>query len=490
MPLGSPTIVYSVRALYVATLSGLALYALHVIVLIILYLLHRGRPSPAAPSLPPTALPFVTVQVPLRNEQHVVHQVLEAVAGLDWPRDRFEIQILDDSDDETTITLEAEAARLRMQGLQIDIHHRPHPLGYKAGALAEGLARARGAFIALFDADFCPPADFLQRTVPHFFADPQLGMVQARWTHLNAEYSLMTRVQALALDAHFAVEHLARNRSGLLMNFNGAAGVWRRTAIETAGGWQPDTVTEDLDLSYRAQLAGWRLLYLPEVTAPAELPPLITAFKAQQTRWAKGASQCLRKLAGSIMRSRRLTLAQKVMALLHLSGYGNQPLILLMILLTLPMVLTAPTFSGFTAWLGVLASVPPVLYVLGQMHLHGDWGRRILVYPALMFLWIGLSWSLTRAILQGLLHWGGPFIRTPKFNIRGRSGSWKTSVYRPRVNAAWVAELLIGVYVGVAIWAALALGHIHLIPLALGYGLGEAMVVGLTLGQAFAGRRV
>ena len=325
--------------------------------------------------------------------------------------------------------------------------------------------------------------------MPYFLADPTLGMVQARWTHLNADYSLMTRIQALALDAHFSVEHIARGNSRLLTNFNGAAGVWRKATIADAGGWQTDTVTEDLDLSYRAQLAGWRVLYLPDVTAPAELPPLVTAFKAQQIRWAKGAFQCLRKLARPILRSRRYNAAQKVMALLHLGGYGNQPLILLMILLTLPMVLTDPRFSDFTIWLGALASVPPLLYVLGQMHFYRDWLRRILVYPVLMLLWIGLAWSLTVAVFQGLFSWGGTFVRTPKFEITGRTGNWQSSAYRPRISPSWIGEALIGVYVCVAIWFAVKLQHNHLVPLVLGYALGQLMILAMTASQAFAARR-
>ncbi len=478
-----------VRVLYTCILAGLALYALYVVVLIVLYLLHRKDQPPALPVIEDAYLPCVTVQIPLRNERYVVRRVLQAVAGLDWPQDRLEIQVLDDSDDETIAEVDDEVARLREKGVTIEVLRREQPTGFKAGALAEGTALARGEFLAIFDADFRPAPDFLRQTVPYFLADPTVGMVQARWTHLNADYSLMTRIQALALDAHFSVEHIARGNSRLLTNFNGAAGVWRKATITDAGGWQADTVTEDLDLSYRAQLAGWHVLYLPNVTAPAELPPLVTAFKAQQIRWAKGALQCLRKLSRPILRSRRFNAAQKAMALLHLGGYGNQPLILLMILLTLPMVFTDPRFSDFTIWLGALASVPPVLYVLGQMHFYRDWLRRILVYPVLMLLWIGLAWSLTLAVFQGLFSWGGTFVRTPKFEITGRTGNWQSSEYRPRISPSWIGEALIGVYVCVAIWFAVKLQHNHLVPLVLGYALGQLMILAMTASQAFAARR-
>jgi cellulose synthase/poly-beta-1,6-N-acetylglucosamine synthase-like glycosyltransferase len=471
------------EGLYIVALSGLAVYALHALVLIVLYLRHRRDPEPVPPAVPDAELPVVTVQVPLRNEQHVARRVLRAVGGLDWPRDRLEIQVLDDSDDETCGIVDREAARLRRAGLDVRVLRRSNPEGYKAGALARGCAQARGQYLAMFDADFQPAPDFLRKTVPHLVGDPGLGMVQARWTHLNAAYSPVTRAQALALDAHFSVEHVARNRSGLLINFNGAAGVWRKAAVADAGGWQSDTVTEDLDLSYRAQLAGWRARYLPGVVAPAELPPLVSAFKQQQVRWAKGASQCLRKLAGPIVRSTRLRAVQKLMALLHLSGYFNQVFLLLMILLTLPIVLTSPDFSGMAALLGGLASVPPLLFVLGQMALYRDWPRRVLAYPLLMLLGVGLAWSNARAVASGLLHWGGPFTRTPKFHIRGQEGDWRDSVYRPGMGVLDAGDLVIGLYAvsaaGLAVW----LGQSQMLPLVVVYALGELVMIGLTWRQ-------
>ena len=471
------------EGLYVFALSGLAIYALHALILILLYLRHRRDPEPVVPAIPDASLPVVTVQVPLRNEQHVARRVLRAVGGLDWPRDRLEIQILDDSDDETCEIVDCEVTRLRDAGVDVHVMRRAQPEGYKAGALAIGCDRARGEYLALFDADFKPAPDFLRRTVPHLVNDPTLGMVQARWAHLNDTYSPITRAQALALDAHFSVEHVARNRAGLLINFNGAAGVWRKAAILDAGGWQSDTVTEDLDLSYRAQLAGWGVRYLPDVAAPAELPPLVSAFKAQQVRWAKGASQCLRKLAGPIVRSTRLTWVQKVMALLHLSGYFNQVFLLLMILLTLPIVLTSPDFSGMAAVLGGLASVPPLLFVMGQMALYRDWPRRVLAYPLLMLLGVGLAWSNTRAVVSGLLHWGGPFTRTPKFQIRGQEGDWRDSVYRPGAGVLDAGELAIGLYAvsaaGLAVWR----GQSQMLPLVVVYALGELVMIGVTWRQ-------
>ncbi len=471
--------------LYTAVLAGLALYALHILVLIVLYLWHRGRPSPEEPRIAEAALPCVTVQIPLRNERYVVHRVLQAVAALDWPRDRLEIQVLDDSDDDTTALAEVEAQRVRETGIQMRVLHREQPSGHKAGALAAGLREAQGEVVALFDADFCPPPDFLHRTVPHLVAHPELAMVQARWGHLNAEYSLITRAQALLLDAHFTVEHIARNRSGLLMNFNGTAGVWRRAAIEDAGGWQSDTVAEDLDLSYRAQLRGWRILYLPEVMAPAELPPVIGAFRQQQYRWAKGAAQTLRKLAPALLRARRLSLPQKLMALLHLSGYVTQPLFLLLLLLAVPLALLAPPLPPLATLLGSVIAVPSLLYLLGQVTLYRDWPRRLLAYPVLMCLGLGLAWTNTLAFCEGLLRWGGEFQRTPKYRLRGHSGSWQRApTYLPPLDGSLMVELALLGYALLGVIAALYFRHHELLPIILTFLGGELLMVSTSLLQA------
>jgi len=473
--------------LYTIVLTGLSVYALHVLLLIILYLRHYHDPQPTAPTLPPEVLPAVTVQIPLRNERYVVHRILYAVATLDWPQDRLEIQVLDDSDDATTTLAQEIAEELRQRDVNIHVLHRRHPQGHKAGALAAGLKKTRGEFIAIFDADFCPQPDFLKRTIPHFRDDPEIGMVQARWGHLNAEYSPITRAQALLMDAHFTVEHVARNRSGLLMNFNGTAGVWRREAIVDAGGWQSDTVAEDLDLSYRAQLRGWKARYLPDVVAPAELPPLVAAFKRQQYRWAKGATQVLRKLAGPIVRAGHLTWAQKAMALLHLSGYVTQPLFLLLLLLMLPMVLFSPPLPATSAVLGTVIAIPPLLYVIGQMTLYRDWARRILAYPITMLLGMGIALSTTIALLDGTLHWGGAFERTPKYHLQNQQGNWQQSDYRIGGDIITAGEVLLGLYAALAFYQTFALQQQHnLLPLIVTYLGAELLMVLGTLGQQYA----
>jgi len=473
-----------INFLYTLVLSGLAIYSVYIILLILLYLKNRHKPLPPLPIIAEADLPRVTVQLPFRNEKHVATRIMQAVAKFDWPRDRLEIQLLDDSDDETTAMLAREIIPLQQQGINLQHIRRDHNTGYKAGALAHGLHQTNGEFIAIFDADFCPPPEFLRLMVPYFLTQPKLGMIQSHCDHLNTEYSLLTRAQALLLDAHFSVEHLARNRSGLLMNFNGTGGIWRRATIEQSGGWSSDTVAEDLDLSYRAQLNGWHLLYLPHVTVYAELPPLAMAFKNQQYRWAKGAAQTLRKLAWPILTSPHLTPAQKIMAFFHLGGYFNLVMLLMMIFLMLPMVIYNPNLSQLAAFLGSLAMIPPVMYILGQAHWHTDWPRRALYYPMLMLIGVGLSWSVTLALIDGFTHWGGSFIRTPKFSLTGRSGEWRQSSYRMGLNATLLGEIIIGLYALASLGLALYYHHNQLLPFIIIAVIGQALMIGWTVQQS------
>ncbi len=473
-----------IEYLYTITLGGMALYAMYISALILLYLWHRRDPLPQLVEVAEEKLPYVTIQLPLRNERYVVQRLLNTVAAFDWPADRLEIQVLDDSDDDTTTLVQTEIQRLREQGVNIRLLHRTHPTGHKAGALDAGLKLSHGEFVAIFDADFVPPADFLRRTIPYFLADETLGMLQTRWGHLNYDYSLITRAQALVLDAHFTVEHLARNRSGLLMNFNGTAGVWRVAAINQAGGWQSDTLTEDLDLSLRAQMAGWHALYLPNVVCPAEIPPLAVAFKQQQYRWAKGAAQVLRKLTRPLLKSPQLTWPQKLMALLQLSAYLTQPLFLMMIILSLPMMLYHPHLPGIIPFLGAVSSIPPLLYILGQIELYRDWPKRILAYPTLMLLGVGLSWSCTLALLDGFFNWGGEFVRTPKFRLEGQTGRWRMRRYRLQRDRATRGEIFIGLYALATLWLSIYLRQWPVAVYSFIYALGEGLMVISLLRQA------
>ena len=463
----------------------LTAYGLHSWVLLVLYWLgRRPRPSPCPQQSRRGRgedLPVVTVQLPLYNERYVVRRLIDAVAALEYPRDRLEIQVLDDSTDETTAIAQARAAFWRERGVDIRVLHRSDRSGFKAGALAWGLQQARGELIAVFDADFCPRPDFLLRVVPHFMADPRLGMVQTRWSHLNADDSPVTRAEAIALDGHFVVEQTARSRAGLLMHFNGSGGVWRRACIEESGGWQSDTVCEDLDLSYRAQLAGWRCRFLPEVDCPAELPPQILAFKQQQARWARGSAQCLRKLARPLLTSRRVGPLQKLLGLLHLSGYLIHPLLVLLLLLT-PVTLLVPSPLGdVSRLLGPLCLGPVLVYGTGQWALYRDWKRRLLAFPVLVLIGTGIAWGNTLAILHGLTRWGGTFARTPKFCLDGRERNWQRSPYRLTRDRSIGGEIALALYALATAALAWSLGWTGVVPFMLLYALSFGGVAGGSL---------
>lgn len=472
--------------LHAVAATWLALYGLNSLLLALLYILHRHRAEPA-PATHRSALPPVTVQVPVFNELHVIERVIDAVTGLDYPRDRLQIQILDDSTDETARLARARAALHREQGVDITVLRRPNRSGFKAGALVWGLSQARGDFVAIFDADFYPHPDFLLKTIPHFLARTRLGMTQTRWSYLNADYSLLTQAQALALDGHFVVEQSARCFSGLLMSFNGAAGVWRRRCVEEAGAWQADTLCEDLDLSYRAQLAGWECLYVPTVEAPAEVPPQITAFKLQQSRWAQGSVQTLRKLAGRIARSHQLSWVQKAMALVHLSSYLAHPLMVLVLLLSLPLLLPGSIRLPLD-WLGPACLGPPLVYAISQQQLYTDWRRHLRALPMLVLIGIGIAWCNAQAAWRGLTHWGGTFARTPKFRLEGRRGRWSDSGYRLEADGSVVGEIVLALYALVALVVALATGQYGMVPFLLLYAASFGTVAGMALAETYAAR--
>ncbi len=434
-------------ALYYLVLGTLAVYGVHRLALLALYYrADRRRPAPPEPA----EWPLVTVQLPLYNELYVAGRLIDAVCDLDYPRARLEIQVLDDSTDETSEVVAERVERHRRRGFRIHHLHRRDRRGYKAGALAAGMERASGELLAVFDADFVPQPGFLKQTVPHF-QDPAIGMVQARWGHINRDYSLLTRIQAILLDGHFVIEHAARNLAGRFFNFNGTAGIWRRQAIVDAGGWQHDTLTEDLDLSYRAQLAGWRFRFLPEVEVPAELPVEINAFKSQQYRWAKGSLQTARKLLGRILRA-PLPARVKLEAFVHLTNNLSYLLMVALSLLIfpamllrrgsdLPLVLMVdlPLFAGAT--LSVLA-----FYVASQVEAGRRWHGELKYLPALMGLGIGLAINNSRAVVAGLMRRGGVFERTPKYRIEGAAGGWRGKRYRVPRNLWTVVEGVLAVY--------------------------------------------
>ncbi len=392
-----------------------------------------------------TQLPKVTVQLPLFNERYVARRIIDAVAALDYPRERLHIQVLDDSTDDTTDLIQGRIAQLQSEGLRIDLIHRARRTGYKAGALANGLLHTDGEFIAIFDADFIPAPDFLRQTVPYFLADPQIGVIQTRWGHLNGDENLLTRSQALAIDGHFAVEQYARCAGDLIFNFNGTCGLWRRACILDAGGWQSETLTEDFDLSYRAQIRGWRFWYLRDVVVPGEVPPQIHAYKQQQARWAKGSTQVLLKMIGPLLRS-RLSLRKRIMGALQLFQYAIQPIMLLTLSLTPIMMLTRSLDDVAVAPLGVLGLGVPLLYVLGQQALYDDWLLRSMYFPLLMIFSSGMTVNNSRAALSALLGKPGEFKRTPKFHLGGRSRGWKRSRYATHSGSDLLWEIGFGLY--------------------------------------------
>jgi cellulose synthase/poly-beta-1,6-N-acetylglucosamine synthase-like glycosyltransferase len=388
------------------------------------------------------------VQLPIYNEYHVVERLLDAMAALDYPHDKLIVQVLDDSTDETVDVVATRAAVLRAAGLNIQHIRREKRTGYKAGALAYGLSLVNADLAVVLDADFVPAPDFLLRTVPHLVADPKLGMVQTRWGHLNPFSNMLTLGQTLALDGHFVVEQTARSRGGWLMSFNGSGGVWRTQCIRDAGGWRDLTLTEDLDLSYRAQLAGWHFLYLPDVVVPGELPPQIAAYKQQQARWAKGSTQCLRYIMPPLWQS-KFSLWQRCMATLHLCQYMPHPLMLILLLLTPPLLLAHAIQHLPLGLLGTMGLAPPLVYVVSQQALYSDWKRRLLAFPVLLALGTGLAWSNTQAVIGGLFGWNTEFRRTPKF-----AQTWQSSGYALRHDPGMWVELLLAAYALWGVWLA------------------------------------
>jgi cellulose synthase/poly-beta-1,6-N-acetylglucosamine synthase-like glycosyltransferase len=455
--------------MYVGAAVLLALYAFGAIVLLLTFLRKRQR-TPEADAL--TTFPAVAVQLPIYNEVYVVERLIRAVSAIDYPRARLFVQVLDDSTDETTARVQALLPELQAQGVQIAHIRRPTRKGYKAGALAYGLEQLppEVEFVAVLDADFVPPPDFLKRTIPFMLTNAQLGMVQARWGHLNSQDNVLTRGQTLALDGHFVVEQTARNRAGWLMNFNGTGGVWRRETIIDAGGWRDVTLTEDLDLSYRAQLNGWKFLYLPDLVVPGELPPHIAAYKQQQARWAKGGTQCMKLLMRPIWTHRRLSLMQRLMATMHVCQYLVHPLIVLMLLVT-PFLLLTGRITTLTMWpLGIFAFGPPLIFIVSQHELYPDWRHRLLALPALIAIGTGTAWSNARAVVSGLFNRPEEFKRTPKYAERKQANP-----YAVRLNANVYFELFLSVYAFAT--AAIALRYASgFAPYLMLYGFSFAIV--------------
>ena len=476
-------------AAYFFVLIVLAVYGWHRYYLVWLYMKHRDNEPKPGPL--PDPLPIVTIQLPLYNEIYVADRLIEAVAAIEYPRDRLEIQVLDDSTDETRSVADLAVRRLSAQGVDIKYYHRIDRRGFKAGALEEGLKTARGEFIAIFDADFIPKPDFLMQLMPHF-VDGKVGMVQARWGHINEDYSLLTKIQAVLLDGHFILEHGARNRSGRFFNFNGTAGIWRRCAIDDAGGWQHDTLTEDLDLSYRAQLRGWRFVFVPGVIAPAEVPVEMNGFKSQQHRWAKGSIQTCRMLLPMILRS-NLPLGVKAEAFFHLTANFNYILMCILSMLMFPAMVIRYNMGWYEM---LLIDIPLFFaatfsfcnfYTVCQCEIHKDWRSRIKYVPFLMSVGIGLSINNTRAVFEALFHKDTDFARTPKYRIEADADEWVSKKYRQSVAIQPMIELLLGLYFTWTVFYALANGIYGTLPFLMLFQVGFLYTGLLSIVQQYAG---
>lgn len=472
---------------YLSVLLGLSAYGVHRYFIIYLFLKHRKRATHPAALF--EQLPKVTMQLPIFNEVYVVERLLKSVSEIDYPRELLHIQVLDDSTDDTRELTQRCVDELRSRGINVELIHRVDRTGFKAGALETGLASAKSDFVCILDADFVPQPDLLQKTI-HFFTDPKVGMIQTRWGHLNRTYSLLTRVQAMFLDGHLLLEQTARSRSGRFFNFNGTAGLWRRSCIEEAGGWQHDTLTEDLDLSYRAQLAGWKFIFLPNVITPAELPVDMNGFKSQQHRWTKGSIQTCKKLLPTIWRS-KLSLPLKIEATAHLTS--NFAYLLLACLC----VLLHPAIGGpQTGWLRMwLVDVPifltaslsvAVFYICAQRELHPrTWMKEILLLPALLALGVGLSLNNARAVLEAVFNHKSDFARTPKYGIEHKRQAWRTYKYMPLKSFLPIAEMAFAIYFTYFLWFAISHRQFLSVPFLALFQIGFLYVSVSSLSQWF-----
>lgn len=482
--------------IYFVMLILLALYGFHRYFLLYLYSKHKKfNPKPVKEF---ETLPRVTIQLPFYNEMYVVKRLIDHIVQMDYPKDRMEIQLLDDSTDETTAIASERVDFYRGQGFDIQLIHRDNREGFKAGALKEGMDIAKGEYIAVFDADFIPEPDFLKNTI-HYFTNPKIAMVQARWGHINEKYSLITKIQSIFLDGHFVIEHTARNRTGRFFNFNGTAGIWRKAAILDAGGWEHDTLTEDLDLSYRAQLKGWEFLYLPQYVAPAELPVDIVAFKVQQHRWTKGSIQCAKKLLRSVLEA-KLPLKIKSESLIHLLANFNYLIMIPFAISVFPMMMLRIN-RGLRQWF--IIDVPIIVmttasmsffYIISQKDLYSNWKSKIIYLPALMSVGIGLSVNNSVAVVEALVNKQTEFVRTPKFGIDNeingiKEEKWYKKKYKGRRNHfISLLELILGIYFSLVVLITILEGIWGAVPFLVMFQFGYLYMAFLSYHSIFKSR--
>ncbi len=477
---------------YFIVLFILALYGLHRYWLVYDYYAYRKN-IPAQPP-PVTEWPRVTIQLPIYNERYVIERLVEAISRFDYLTELLDVQVLDDSTDETQQVARNCVARLAAQGMPITYIHRSNREGFKAGALENGLKSAKGEFVAIFDADFVPAPDFLQLTIPYFMnpsGGAGIGMVQTRWTYLNTDYSLLTQVETILLDGHFVVEHGARSRRGTFFNFNGTAGVWRLKAIDQAGGWQHDTLTEDTDLSYRAQLVGWKFLYLPHIECASELPVDMNGFKAQQARWAKGLMQTAKKILPKVFKA-NVPWHIKSEAFFHLTANISYPLMVLLSTMLLPAMIVR-FYQGWVQMLVIdlplfLASTCSIssFYLVAQRELHPKtWYRTFLYMPFVMATGIGISVRNAQAVIEAIAGKKSEFARTPKYNIAGKQGSYAKKSYRNKAGWMPYAEIFLGVYFALTVVYAVANENYATVPFLLLFVWGYLYTGFMSLGQTY-----
>ena len=475
-------------AIYFLTAIAMMIYGLNAYVMIFLFRRNLKMASEKRVQILKTFenrqdngdLPFVTTQLPVYNEFNVAERIIRSTCGIDYPTDKHEIQVLDDSSDETADLIDRMVEELAGEGHDIKVIRREDRTGYKAGALAEGLKTATGEYIAVFDADFVPPKEYLYKTIPYFLTDDNLGLVQARWGHLNRKSSLLTRAQSIGIDGHFMVEQSARNWGGLFMNFNGTAGVWRKEAIHDGGGWQWDTLTEDMDLSYRVQFKGWSTFYTPDLVVPAEIPEDINAFKSQQFRWAKGSIETAIKLLPTLFRM-EVPLFKKMEAFFHLTHYFVHPFMLILAILAMPVMIAikagpGPVLFWFIAVILLFSmSAPSALYLVSQRAAYNNWFSRIIWLPVLIVIGTGIAISNSRAVFEALIGKKSGFIRTPK------KGDTEQKVYQTTLPVSALIEIILGVYCSISFFAYLSYGHYLIGPFLAIYAIGFLYTGFLTL---------
>lgn len=477
---------------YFVSLSILFLFGLHGFVMMY-YHRKYGHKNPVPDSeFKPDKL--VTIQLPLYNEMYVIERLINSVCEIDYPKDKMEIQVLDDSTDETTSIVARVVEEKKKLGFDISHVRRGTREGYKAGALKEGMKIAKGEFIAIFDADFIPQKEFLKKTLS-YFTDDKVGMVQSRWEHLNGDYSIITKAQALALDGHFVIEQTVRNKSGFFINFNGTGGVWRKKCIEDAGNWHADTLTEDLDLSYRAQLIGWRFVFLKDFTSPAELPSEINALKAQQFRWTKGAVETAKKILPLVWKS-KVPLRVKLQSTFHLTNNLVFPFILLAAILNVPLIFikNSGAHELYFAMMSlfVLAFVSSFLfYLYSQKDIHTDWRKRIVLFPLFMAGSMGLAVNNSRAVFEGLMNRKSEFVRTPKFKQESDKDTFVGNKYLNRkLGLSVFVEAVLAVYCFLGVLSSIYFMELASIPFQVLFTLGFSFIAYTSIKHAYATKKI